>query len=80
MASKSGSRPSNPRQAAVDRMARARGRVQAAERDAVRRLMVGDPRNMVERAWGIRVEGDIPTSTHRARPGQTGHGDDSQPG
>ena len=61
-------------------MARARGRVQAAQRDAVRRLMVGDPWNMVGRAWGLRVERDIPAAPDCARPGQAGHGDDPQPG
>jgi len=76
---KDGSRSGNPRAAAGDRMARARASLRAAERDTLRSLMVGNPRDMVERAWGIRVERDIPIATDRARPGQAGHGDDPQP-
>ena len=73
------SRPRNPRAAAGDRMARARASLWAAERDALRSLMVGDPRDVVKRAWGIRLEGDISAAPDRPGPGQTGHGIDPQP-
>jgi len=76
---KNGSRPGNPRTTESDRLARARASLQAAERDAIRGLMVGNPRDMVRRAWGIGLEGDIPAQADRAGASQARHGDDSQP-